>query len=177
MMGDYLSVGAYLFDASEIMAEMDIDKLDLRDQTTADVLMFQNDLMIGILEKYLKDFSANMKFDFISQNCGGNVEKWHSDAGYVMAKQNTTINCFFDDTSEELGGCFDICLFREGLVGTKDDVEDMSRFYPKKHSILIFNQNRNYLHKAVPSKNQRRMVSFATEFEDFNHLHRNLVAC
>lgn len=176
-MGAYLGVGAYNFDATEILADLDISLYADAKDGSEELHVFHSILLARLQANYFRGFDTSMALDFISKNCYGNVEKWHSDAEYVLPGQNATINCFFDDTGPEIGGRFDICQYREGIIGTNQDVPDMCSIYPKKHSIIVFNQNRNWLHKAVGSKNERRMASVACVFREFNAVHPNFVQC
>lgn len=176
-MAGYMGVGAYMFDASEVFKTIDIE--NYTDLPAGDGQLLNLELRIRriLFENFFLEQETIMHLDFISKNCYGNVEKWHSDAEYVMPGQNATVNCFFDDTGEEIGGRFDIIQYRDGILGTTNDVEGMASFYPKKFSVICFNQNRNWLHKAVGSKNQRRMVSMATRFFGFNEVYPNFVQC
>lgn len=177
-MAGYLGLGSYCFDASSILPQIDVDRILTEGQDSAVTKEQTADLAELIKTCYFEpEFPLSVQFDFANKETYGNIEKWHSDAEYIFPGQNATINCFFDDTSEEVGGRFDICQYRPELLGTKTDVEDMYSTYPKKFTIIVFNQNRNWLHKVVPSKAPRRMISFAAQFHDFNPVLPNLVQC
>jgi predicted 2-oxoglutarate/Fe(II)-dependent dioxygenase YbiX len=105
-----------------------------------------------------------LKFHFLEYRTNPDVFKWHNDNGSHFANHNVTINCFFDDTSEETGGRFDVCQLTpvSGEFGnTTQDREQMFSLYPKKFTIVVFNQNPDFLHKVTPTKNLRRMISYA----------------
>lgn len=170
MIADYLSVGAYCFDASEVLAKYDVDTIMGKDERGDEVLAFAAAVSADIQKTFFSDVETIMKFDFINKNSYGNIEKWHSDAEFIFPGQNATINLFFDDTSPEVGGRFDIAPYRCDLMGGKEHDELMHSFFPKKNHIIIFNQNRTWLHKVIPSTADRRMVSFAAQFPHFNHV-------
>lgn len=173
----YLGQGAYCFSAREVLSILDLSEFTMDEVRTEQWTAYAQRIIPLIQEKYLSDFNATLKYDFTCGHTNGNVRKWHSDAEYVLPGQNATINCFFDDTSEETGGRFDITPYRDGIYGsTREDIEMLS-IYPKKHSIIIFNQNRNWLHKATEVNRRRGMISIACAFHEFNQCYPDFVQC
>lgn len=178
---DYMTVGGYCFDASDIMAKIDIDKFrpagveypdgcfhaegyeHYDDFQSSTIEKLRNDISTTIL----KDMVHELVFDFLAFSVNMNVRNWHNDAQYNMEDQNTSINCFFDDCSPEVGGCFEMIPYTTDL---KPVHPESTKFYPKKNSIIIFNQNRNFFHRALPSINPRRMISFGCTLKEFNSL-------
>lgn len=176
-MAAYLSEGAYCFNAAQVLSILDLSEFTMDEVRTKEWTENAERLIPLIIQNYLGEFAATLKYDFTCGHTNGNVRKWHSDAEYVIPKQNATINCFYDDTNEETGGRFDITPYRDGLIGTMREDVQMCSIYPKKHSIIIFNQNRNWLHKATEVKGRRGMISIACAFHDFNPCYENFVQC
>lgn len=178
---DYITKGAYCFDASDIMAKINIDAFKPAEAVHPDGCFhaegfdehsnYQENaieqLSADISSTYLKEMNHVLVFDFLAFAVNQNVQKWHNDAQYNMEDQNTSVNCFFDDTAPYLGGCFEIMQWSPQ---PRDDDPNIHCIYPKKNSIIIFNQNRNFIHKATPSINPRRMVSFGCTLKDINPL-------
>lgn len=181
-LGDYFTKGFYYFDAHAIMA--DIEYWRLKPVTVkhddncfhAEGHEFHDEYMRLTIEQlqreirrvYLKDFECKLQFDFFTDHVNDHVQNWHSDAQYALPGQNATINCFFDNTSEFLGGRFDMMAFDPEYLGKNALPGNFTSIYPQRCQIVIFNQNRNFLHKAIPSKTARRMVSYACEFAHIN---------
>lgn len=174
-MAGYLGLGSYCFDGSAVLEDCDIDRI-LREGSES---QYAIDVTEALAEKIRLNYFAGektiIKFDFANASTYGNIEKWHSDAEYIFPGQNATINCFFDDTSPETGGQFEITPYSQSLFGTKTHSDAATITFPKKFSIIVFNQNRNWLHKVVPSTQPRRMLSFAAQFCEFNHVVPNFI--
>ena len=127
-MAGYLGLGSYCFDASSILPQIDVDRI-LAEGSDSAFAKKETDALVELIKTcyFEPEFPLTVKFDFANKETYGNIEKWHSDAEYIFPGQNATINCFFDDTSEEVGGRFDICQYREDLHGTKTDTPEMYR--------------------------------------------------
>lgn len=180
--GDYLTKGFYYFDAHAVMRDIEYRRLEPVTVKHDDGCFhaegheFHSEYMRLTIEqlqreirrKYLTDFDCKLQFDFFTDHVNDHVQSWHSDAQYALPGQNATINCFFDNTSELLGGRFDMMAYDKEYFGTKKLPGYFTSIYPQRYQIVIFNQNRNFLHKAVPSVCARRMVSFACEIADIN---------
>lgn len=170
LMAQYMALGSYCFDGSAVLSMYDVNKIIELGPDSEEAKDLTNELAMMLQQCYLSDFKTKIEFDFANKQTYGNIEKWHSDAEYIFPGQNATINCFFDNTSEEVGGRFDITGYDPDLLGTKTEVPGAHSTYPKKYSILVFNQNRTWLHKVVPSTAPRRMLSFAAQFTEFNRV-------
>lgn len=180
---DYMTVGMYVFNASEIMDQIEIDRFSTVTMKYEDncfhaeghehhnpyqqksIELLRKDLSSFIL----RDFRHEIVFDFYCTEVGESVRDWHNDAEYNLAGQNASVNCFFDDTSTESGGRFEMKPYSKNEF-QKAEESHLEIVYPKKFDIVIFNQNRNFLHRAFPSTDLRRMVSFGCLFGDFNHI-------
>ncbi|YP_009212928.1 hypothetical protein AVU38_gp079 [Ralstonia phage RSL2] len=182
-LGDYLTKGFYSFSAKHLMAPIEIQRFEVVTVKHEDNCFhaegheFHNDYMrLSIeqlgrdLRRWLHEVPVELTFDFFAESVNDHVQHWHSDAQYAMPEQNATINCFFDNTSETLGGRFDMAPYSADIIGTKKLPGYFTSIYPQAYDVIIFNQNRNFLHKAVPSVAKRRMVSFAATFADINPL-------
>ena len=111
-----------------------------------------------------------VKYHFLDYRVNQDVHRWHNDAANCFEQHNATVNCFFDDMSEETGGRFDVMRYRRDIAQTTMDHPDMSSVYPKKFMIIVFNQNRNFMHKVQSTMHLRRMMSFAAGFLNFNQI-------
>lgn len=183
---DYLTRGMYVFNAAEILRKIDIDRFKAVTVQHEDGCFHAEgheyhenyqeqaikQLMKDLSEIVLKDFQHDLVFDFFAPEVNMNVRKWHGDPEYNMPNQNTSVNCFFDDTGPEIGGCFEMVPYTPELHGTDTNNGDprIAIAYPKKYDIIIFNQNRTFIHKATASKNPRRMLSFGCTLKDFNSI-------
>lgn len=180
-LGDYFTKGFYAFDATTIMNDIEIQRFEPVKVVHEDNCFhaegheFHSDYMRLSIEQLQRDirrilhmFPHKSTFDFYAEAVNDHVQNWHSDAQYALPGQNATINCFFDSTSEDVGGRFDMAAYSAEIIGTKNLPGVFTSIYPQRYEILIFNQNRNFLHKAVKNKVPRRMVSFACEFDDIN---------
>lgn len=186
-MAEFFTKGFYCFNASSIMKDIEINRFETvkvqHDDECFHAEGFEfhsnyqqltiEQLQREISRKYLIHFQHALQFDFYSEACNEHVRFWHSDAQYAMPGQNATVNCFFDHTSEVMGGRFDMMPYSGDYIGTSKDASHVASVYPEKFSIIIFNQNRNFLHKAVPSIALRRMVSFACTLTDINPILEN----
>jgi hypothetical protein len=180
-LGDYFTKGFYVFDATTIMRGIEIQRFEpvkvKHDDNCfhAEGHEFHSDYMRLTIEQLQRDirrvlhmFPHTSTFDFYAEEVNDHVQNWHSDAQYALPGQNATINCFFDNTSEAQGGRFDMASYSADIIGTNKYPGMFTSIYPQRYDIIIFNQNRNFLHKAVKNKTRRRMVSFACEFADIN---------
>lgn len=110
-------------------------------------------LRMRLEELFLKSVPGTfVQNHFLGFGANTDIKPWHNDYGSAFAGHNVTINCFFDDTSEETGGAFEI------KHAERDEVRQI---YPKKNTIIIFNQNKEWLHRVTPSNRLRRVISFA----------------
>lgn len=182
-LGDYLTKGFYSFSAIKLLAPIEIKRFEVvkvkHDDNCfhAEGHEFHNEYMRLTIEQLGRDLRrllylvpAELQFDFFTDSVNDHVQMWHSDAQYAMPGQNATINCFFNNTSETIGGRFDMAPYSADIIGTKKLPGYFTSIYPQCYDVIIFNQNRNFLHKAIPSMMQRRMLSFAATFEDINPL-------
>lgn len=103
----------------------------------------------------------SLKFHFVEYRTNSDVLKWHNDNGSHFADHNVTINCFFDDTEEATGGRFDVSQWESTVWGATSDHPLMWSIYPKKFTIVVFNQNPDFLHKVQHTNKLRRMISIA----------------
>jgi hypothetical protein len=188
-LADFLTKGFHCFNAADFLQLCPIEKFQTVTVKHADNCFhaegheFHNEIMTSAIKglmsiltgSVLYEFDASLAFDFFADKPNDHVVKFHSDAQYAMPGQNATINCFFDDTDETTGGRFDMSPYREDIFGKSDDVPGMASVYPKMYDIIIFNQNRNFLHKVTSANSRRRMISFACTFHDINPLHPNWV--
>lgn len=178
-LADYFSKGVYCFKANEAMKDIPIDNFKLGDGTYSDNCFhaegYDNHetwqaaliekLKIDISEYFFKEFAHKTAFDFMAFSVNDKVQNWHNDAQYTMPNQNASINCFFDDTSEALGGVFQAQPWCDNPT---DNSELITSVYPKKNTIVVINQNRNFIHRAGANTKPRRMISFACTFTDIN---------
>lgn len=189
-LADFFTKGFYVFSAEAAMCTIPIDKFKVVTEKHPDNCFhaegheFHSELQtrnIMVLRANLtalwlsKIAEHELIFDFYSDKCNDHVVNFHSDAQYAHPGQNATVNCFFDDMSPEVGGRFDMAPYRADLLWTSDGVPGMSSVYPKKFDVIIFNQNRNFMHKVIPASVTRRMISFACVLKDINPLHPNWV--
>jgi hypothetical protein len=180
LLSGYFSTGMYCFDAGDILQNVAIDKLLEAELTKGDETLQAQEKQakqaLGLqdlklcLSQLLSEFEHELAYDFMTSFVNENVQKWHVDTQYVLPHQNTTVNCFFDDTSIELGGSFSMqpwsaTPFAEG--------PKVTTVYPKKNQIIIFNQNRNFIHRAGANLVPRRMISFACDLKHINPIQEN----
>lgn len=178
---DYLTKGMYVINAADILSKIDIDRfkpvtVQYEDNCFhAEGHEHHNEyqeqaikqLILDLKQFVLKDFDHDLVFDFFAPEVNLNVRKWHGDPEYNMEGQNTSVNCFFDDTGPDIGGCFEMIPYSPN---PRNDDPRITLVYPKQYDIIIFNQNRNFLHKATPSTQPRRMLSFGCKLKDFNQI-------
>lgn len=105
----------------------------------------------------------SLKFHFLEYRTNTDVLKWHNDNGSFFADHNITINCFLDDTCEETGGRFDVCGYLPEIARKTEDHPQMHSIYPKKYTIVVFNQNPDFLHKVQMTNKLRRMIGYAAK--------------
>lgn len=179
---DFYTKGMFAFDGSDILSDVLLRPLVELDKRFPDGSLSSDtgcanyernstdDIVIAALRERLIQIGLplvpeTLKFHFLEYRTNPDVFKWHNDNGSHFADHNVTINCFFDNTSEESGGRFDVLSFNPhvdtGIAGSSNDQEQMASLYPKKFTIVVFNQNPEYLHKVTPAKNLRRMISYA----------------
>lgn len=182
-LGDYLTKGFYSFSAKKLLQAIEIQRFETvkvkHDDNCfhAEGHEFHSEYMRLSIEqlgrelgRILKDTPGELQFDFYTDSVNDHVQMWHSDAQYAMPGQNATVNCFFSNTNESIGGRFDMAPYSADIIGTKKLPGYFTSIYPQCYDIVIFNQNRNFLHKAIPSVLPRRMVSFACTLENINPL-------
>ena len=110
-------------------------------------------LRMQLEEVLLKSLPGSfVQHHFLGFGANTDIKPWHNDYGSAFPGHNATINLFFDDTSEETGGAFEI------KHAERDQVR---QFYPRKNTAIIFNQNKEWLHRVTPSNRLRRVISFA----------------
>ena len=179
---DFFGKGSYMFDATNLLQGLSIDKFKEIKVTYNDNCFhaegFEHhpDFQAKEIEQLRKDLMERLSkevgkieliFDFMAFSVNQNVRKWHNDAQYTLPDQNASVNCFFDDMSPEVGGEFQVQPFSDT---PSDDPELVATFHPKKFSIIIINQNRNFMHRAGPASIPRRMISFGCAMRDINPL-------
>lgn len=187
-MTEYLTNGFYCFNAKEILSQVCLNVFSEIDKSYPDLIVPENgfefnldeivnsfpisqdrksilDLQVVISNKILKDFSHILKFDVLSYHVCKDVQAWHNDAELSFEGQNASINCFFDDMGEDVGGAF---IMQPYSDNPGNEFLNISSVYPKKYDVIILNQNRNWLHRVQPSTKFRRLVSYACRFDDFN---------
>lgn len=125
--------------------EADYQTLD-SDQHAIMILRMQ---LEEILSKSIPGFL--IQNHFLGFGASASVKQWRNNYGTAFATHNVTVDCYFDDTSEETGGAFEIKHSEQG---------EIRRFYPKKNTIIIFNQNKEWLHRVTPSSCLRRVISY-----------------
>lgn len=180
---EYLMSGLYHFNGSGFLKTIDLSKFETVKVKHEDNCFhaegheFHNDYMVDTISKLrlglmslLHEWEPTIKFDFYSDTVNEQTQIWHNDADYGLPNQNATINCFFDRTALDIGGNFNIGPYDPELMGKNVESGGAICYFPKEFDILIFNQNRNFIHKATPSTKPRRMISFAVAFADLNPL-------
>ena len=184
-LAEYFTRGWYRFTAEAIMSQIPIDSFKVVTEKHPDncfhaegfefhsahqaayITAFQNALKELYLDKLDE---CDLVFDFFTDSVNGHVQKFHSDAQYAMPGQNATVNCFFDSMNPIVGGEFRMTPYTDDL----EMREALSLgMYPQKFDIFIFNQNRNFLHRATKATVPRRMLSFACAFKSINPIHPN----
>lgn len=178
-MEDYFTKGFYVFSGELYLRQIPIDYFKVvkekhedncfhaeghefhsLQQTTAIEM-----LKLAISSEWLSKIDNHAtSFDFYTDSVNDHVRKFHSDAEYNMAGQNATVNCFFDDMGPDVGGSFQMRPY------TKEEPiwPVVECYFPKKYDIVIFNQNRNFQHRAEPATVKRRMLSYACAFANIN---------
>lgn len=175
---DFYTKGMVAFDGTEILKDIrlrslvELDRifpngdmsnhysyLQYKRNREDDIVL--NDLMTRIRGLGLPVHNDSLKFHFLEYRTNKDVLKWHNDNGSHFANHNVTINCFFDDTAEVSGGRFDVSQWASTVWGATSDHTDMWSIYPKKFTIVVFNQNPDFLHKVQHTHKLRRMISFA----------------
>lgn len=180
---DYMTRGFYCFNAAPLLSGIEIDRFEAVTVKHEDNCFhaegheFHNEYMAAEIEqlrlsltRLFVEWSATLQFDFYSEAVNEQVQLWHNDAQYAQPDQNATINCFFDRCAPDIGGAFEMSEYKSVLLGTKNEDPHSSIWYPQQYDVLVFNQNRNFLHKARPSTQKRRLISFATTFANINPL-------
>lgn len=179
---DYLTKGFYRFNASDVLSEFPtylFEPIKTIDRTfkTGDPkerLSFYSDLQkhvltslcMGIQVRYFNDLRMDMHFSDMWSRVGENVLGWHSDFAGNPPGFNSSLNCYFDDSSEETGG---LLQFHPASDIIPEDSPFIHSVYPKKYDIVVLNQHPNFMHRVSPCNTERRMMSFVCAFLDFNH--------
>jgi len=164
-LNDILSIGVYSF-KSPYLKNIDIDSFEFKTEQEAQSFETYDDVKKNVIENlgkyilnnYLHDFCKEFKPIGYDEYIEDVITDWHNDA-YEFSKygdKQLTVNCFFDDCCEEVGGLFTIL---------NKPSNNISTVYPKKHTIIIFNQGNNYVHKVQRSKNRRRVIEYRFFYE------------
>ena len=179
---DFFGKGTYMFDATDLLKSISIDQYKEINVAYTDGCFHAEGFEhhpelqakeIEDLRHRLMNFLGaelgriELIFDFMAFAVNMNVRKWHNDAQYTLPDQNASVNCFFDDMSPEVGGEFQVQPFN---TEPSTDPDMVSTFHPKKFSVIIINQNRNFMHRAGPATVPRRMISFGCAMRDINPL-------
>lgn len=187
-MGDFFTKGFYVFSAEKLLRQIPVDAFRVVKEQHPDKCFhaeghefhppkqarYIQALLSLLKETYINRLDENeMLFDFFAEECNDHVLKFHSDAQYAHPKQNATINCFFDEMNPEVGGRFDMAPYHKDTIGKSDEAVGMNSVYPQRFDVIIFNQNRNFLHKAVAATVPRRVISYACTFKNINPLMPN----
>lgn len=184
---DFLTQGFAVFDGSEILQDIVFEPFEAllrrfpnavatEDRYEVEFKPTEEDLQVLELVRsriYASPlFTENdiLKYHFLDYRVNFDVVKWHNDAANRFATHNATVNCFFDDMDESKGGRFDVMRYNRDVAQKTVDHPDMGSVYPKKFMIVVFNQNRNFMHKVQHTMHLRRMMSFAAGFSGFNEL-------
>lgn len=170
--------GILAFDGTDIMHDLYFQRLSeldkvfptgelIGDDTHLEYVDCPNDppmlekLRLRLLSRGIPVQLNSLKHHFYEYRTNEDVLKWHNDNGSKFKDHNITINCFLDDVKPETGGRFDVCRYSDDINRMTHDSPDMWSIYPKKYTIVIFNQSREFLHKATHTTHLRRMVSYA----------------
>lgn len=98
------------------------------------------------------DVGVVLDFHFLGFAVNPDIHPWHNDKGSKFAGQNMTVNCYYDDTNETIGG---------GLHMRRKGSSEFTGIFPKKFDIIAFNQTADWEHRVSPSNHLRRVISFA----------------
>lgn len=183
-LADYLTKGFYRFNAEEVLSKFNIDlfmPMKTGDHTFKTTLpeerynfYFEKQkrelykLKDLLLEYYFVHFNCDLRFNDMWASVGENVTGWHSDRMNCWPGFNSSVNCYFDTSSPETGGELQLSTVvarPPDQGGPKRIVESV---YPERFDVIVINQGIDFLHQVTPSPIQRRMISHAAAFYDFN---------
>lgn len=180
-LADYLTKGFYCFDGSWLLSSFPIDAFmpiktgdrmfktrDLDERLTYYTTRQQallRDLAMDIQAHYFHDIRMEMHFSDMWSRVGENVHGWHSDFMNDCSIFNSSLNCYFDDSSEETGGQLQ---FHPAGQDIPENSPMLNAVYPKKFNIVVLNQNTNFVHRVTHCSIERRMLSYVCAFLDFN---------
>lgn len=178
---NYLTKGYYHFNASSALKSFDLGAFlpmksgDRRFESNTPLARYEHynwyqrhqlrQLAINVGNAYFSSFNHKFHFNDMWSTVGMNVGGWHNDLMLAWPGFNTSFNCYFDDTSEETGGQFQSHPYQDVIP---EDSLLTEGAYPKALDIIVINQNTNFVHRVSHSDKQRRMISFAAAFYDFN---------
>jgi hypothetical protein len=108
------------------------------------LLQVHLELAADIVEKYFSRYEMGNRKVWESVNRGATV--WHND---LADHTNTFFLLYHNDTSPESGGAVS---FRYNNIEEK--------IYPSAGTLVFFNQENNFQHRAENSKNQRIVSSY-----------------
>lgn len=177
---EFFEKGIVVFDGTSVLKDFHLSSLQKLEQMFPDYSLATdvgcpnydrnahddiaiNKLMADLLKLDLPVDPDSIKFHFLEYRTNPDVYRWHNDNGSNFKGHNVTINCFFDDAFENTGGRFDVSDKVDDTPNNTADTASMHSFYPKKFSIVVFNQNPEWKHKVTHSSRLRRMISFAAK--------------
>lgn len=177
----YTVDGFYCFDASKVLKDFPIEAFmpfkrgDYNYKTSDPDERFQyynaeqvkliKQLSRNISDEYFKDLNHCIYFNDMWNGTDPSSVIWHNDLMRCWKGFNSSFNCYFDQSGPEIGGRFESHPFEEELP---ESAVPIAGHYPDKYSILIINQNSNFLHRVSKCDVQRRMFTYACGFYDIN---------
>lgn len=183
-LADYLTKGFYRFNAVDVLAKFNIDlfmPMKTGDHTFKTTLASERysfysekqkqelyKLKDLLLEHYFAHFNCDLRFNDMWSTVGENVTGWHSDRMNCWPGFNSSVNCYFDDSTPETGGQLQLSTIELRSPERGGPTRIVESAYPEKFDVIVINQGIDFLHQVTPSKAQRRMISHAAAFYDFN---------
>ena len=177
----YLVDGIYVFDGWFILSNFPIEqfmpmkngsrefKTDKPEERLEPYSNCQRNLLYGLMDRitvHFGEFNPELRFNDMWKNQGTQVDDWHCDLMRHWPGFNSSINCYFDDSSEEVGGALQSHFAMENIP---EDSPQIVSVYPRQFAVAVINQNSNFVHRAlIDPKHPRRMFSFAARFPHIN---------
>lgn len=176
-MESYLVYGYFQFNATSILERLAIEAFEPIKKTDATFLTEDPEeryrpytqtqrvrlkrLADDLSRSYLNYFNVELRFSDMWATSNPNTYEWHTDTLRCWKGFNSSVNCYFDDSDETVGGAF-----QSRSVGSIN----VSTVYPKYGDVIVINQHPSFEHRVTHSDVQRRMVAYAGAFFDFNQI-------
>lgn len=186
MLDQYLSVGGYRWNASDILKDFDYESflplnrpygahehmnaaIKLQGYSLKQINQIR-ELTHRISTTYLSDYRHHIFYHDFYDTVYPASMNWHFDIDSILGWHgyNAIINVYFEDCcpeKEDIAVTF--APYEAAYEGTQADLQT-EMVYVKKNDIVLINQSKHFLHRVTGNHQKRPIMMFCVSFMDFH---------